>query len=69
MDQLRSLGVFAQVIADGNFAAAARTLDLDPAVVTRAVAEFEDYLGVRLLDRPNRSLAMAEVGEIYLKTY
>lgn len=67
MDQLRSLRVFTQVIADGSFAGAARTLDLAPAVVTRAVAELEDHLGVRLLNRTTRSLALTEVGEAYLE--
>jgi DNA-binding transcriptional LysR family regulator len=67
MDQLRSLRVFAQVISEGSFAGAARTLDLAPAVVTRAVAELEDHLGVRLLNRTTRSLALTEVGEDYLE--
>lgn len=67
MDQLRSLRIFAQVIAEGSFAAAARTLDLAPAVVTRAVSDLEDHLGVRLLNRTTRSLALTEVGESYLE--
>lgn len=67
MDQLRSLRVFAQVIAEGSFAGAARTLDLAPAVVTRAVSDLEDHLGVRLLNRTTRSLALTEVGEDYLE--
>ena len=66
MDQLRSLRVFTQVIAAGSFAGAARSLDLAPTVVTRAVAELEDHLGVRLLNRTTRSLALTEVGEAYL---
>jgi DNA-binding transcriptional LysR family regulator len=66
MDQLRSLRVFAQVIAEGSFAGAARTLDLAPAVVTRAVSDLEDHLGVRLLNRTTRSLVLTEVGEEYL---
>lgn len=67
MDQLRSLRVFAQVIAEGSFAGAARVLDLAPAVVTRAVSDLEDYLGARLLNRTTRSLALTEVGEDYLE--
>lgn len=67
MDQLRSLRVFAQVVAQGSFAQAARTLDLAPAVVTRAVSDLEDHLGVRLLNRTTRSLALTEVGEDYLE--
>ena len=66
MDHLRSLRVFAQVVAEGSFAGAARTLDFAPAVVTRAVSELEDHLGVRLLNRTTRSLALTEVGEAYL---
>jgi DNA-binding transcriptional LysR family regulator len=67
MDQLRSLRVFAQVIAEGSFAGAARALDLAPAVVTRAVSDLEDHLGVRLLNRTTRSMALTEVGEDYLE--
>lgn len=67
MDQLRALRVFAQVIAEGSFAGAARALDLAPAVVTRAVSDLEDHLGVRLLNRTTRKLALTEVGEDYLE--
>lgn len=66
MDQLRSLRVFVRVIAEGSFAGAARALDLAPAVVTRAVAELEQHLGARLLNRTTRRLALTEIGEAYL---
>lgn len=66
MDQLRSLRVFTQVIAQGSFAGAARVLDLAPAVVTRAISELEQHLGARLLNRTTRSLALTEIGEAYL---
>ena len=66
MDQLRSLRVFAQVIAQGSFAAAARSLDIAPAVVTRAVADLEAHLGARLLHRTTRKLALTKIGEMYL---
>lgn len=67
MDQLRALRVFVQVIAEGSFAGAARVLDLAPAGVTRAVSDLEDQLGVRLLNRTTRKLALTEVGQEYLK--
>jgi DNA-binding transcriptional LysR family regulator len=67
MDQLRCLRVFSQVVAQGSFAGAARTLDLAPAVVTRCVAELEAHLGARLLNRTTRRLALTEVGEAYLE--
>lgn len=67
MDQLRALRVFAQVIAEGSFAGAARALDLAPTVVTRAVSDLEAHLGVRLLQRTTRSLALTEIGTDYLE--
>lgn len=66
MDQLRALRILSKVVAEGSFAAAARTLDLAPAVVTRAVADLEQHLGARLLNRSTRSLALTEIGETYL---
>lgn len=59
--------VFARVIDEGSFAAAARALDLAPAVVTRLVAELESHLGARLLNRTTRRLALTEIGQDYLQ--
>lgn len=67
MDQLRSLRVFTQVIAEGSFAGAARVLDLAPAVVTRAIGDLEQHLGARLINRSSRSLALTDIGEAYLQ--
>lgn len=67
MDQLRAIKVFVRVIDEGSFAAAARALDLAPAVVTRLVAELEEHLGTRLLNRTTRRLALTEIGEAYLE--
>ncbi len=66
MDQLRAMRVFAKVIDEGGFAKAARALDMAPPVVTRMVAELENHLGARLLNRTTRSIALTEVGEQYL---
>lgn len=67
MDQLRAMRVFARVIDEGSFAGAARALDLAPAVVTRLIAELEEHLGARLIQRTTRSLALSVVGERYLE--
>ncbi len=66
MDLLRALKVFIHVIDDHSFAAAARSLDLAPAVVTRLVAELEEHLGARLINRTTRRLALTDVGAEYL---
>lgn len=66
MDRLMSMRVFQRVIDEGGFAAAARALDLSPAVVTRLVADLEEHLGTRLLHRTTRRLSLSEAGESYL---
>ncbi|WP_374675503.1 LysR family transcriptional regulator [Ideonella sp.] len=67
MDSLRAMRVFARVIDEGSFAGAARALDLAPAVVTRLVAELEEHLGARLMNRTTRRIALTEIGEAYLE--
>ena len=66
MDRLQSMRVFQQVVDDGSFAAAARKLDMSGAVVTRLVGDLESHLGVRLLQRTTRRLALTDAGEAYL---
>lgn len=68
MDQLRSLRVFYSVIGEGSFAGAARALDMAPAGVTRCIAELEQHLGARLLNRTTRRIALTEIGEAYLES-
>lgn len=66
MDRLQSMRVFQRVVDEGGFAAAARALDLSPAVVTRLVADLEEHLGTRLLHRSTRRLSLTEAGDAYL---
>ena len=58
--------VFSRVIEEGSFARAARGLNLSPAVVTRLVADLEEHLGARLINRTTRRLALTDTGELYL---
>lgn len=66
MDRLMSMRVFQKVMDEGGFAAAARALDMSPAVVTRLVADLEAHLGTRLLHRTTRKLSLSVAGENYL---
>jgi DNA-binding transcriptional LysR family regulator len=59
--------VFTRVIDEGSFAGAARALDMAPAVVTRLVADLEEHLGARLMNRTTRRIALTDVGEAYLE--
>ena len=67
MDRLHSMRVFCRVIDEGSFASAARELNLSPAVVTRLVADLEDHLGARLINRTTRRLALTDTGELYIE--
>ena len=67
MDQLRAMRVFSRVIEAGGFAKAAVAMDIAPAVATRLVAELEEHLGARLINRTTRRLALTDVGEDYLE--
>ena len=66
MDRLLSMRVFQKVIDEGGFAAAARALDMSPAVVTRLVADLENHLDTRLLHRTTRRVSLSPAGENYL---
>lgn len=64
-DDLNQLRVFVEVVRQGGFAAAARTLDMPRSTVSRWVKELENRLGVRLLQRTTRSVQLTEIGEGY----
>jgi len=67
MDRLQSMRVFAKVVEQGSFARAGQSLDISNAVVTRHVADLEDHLGTRLLNRTTRRLSLTETGHAYLE--
>ncbi len=58
---------FAAVAEQGGFAAAARALGRDASVVSRRVEALEARLGVRLLVRTTRQVALTEAGGGYLR--
>lgn len=67
MDRLQSMRVFQQVVDEGGFAAAARKMDLAPAVVRRQISDLEQHLGVRLFQHTTRRLSLTQAGERYLE--
>jgi DNA-binding transcriptional LysR family regulator len=67
MDTLQCMRVFARVAQRSGFASAARDLRMSPAAVTKHVASLETSLGVRLLDRTSRNVALTEAGRVYLE--
>ena len=67
MADLNSLVVFAHVVEASSFSEAARRLKMPTSTVSRRIAELEDQLGVRLLDRSTRSLRLTDVGSELLE--
>lgn len=68
MNRLLSMQVFCRVVDCQGFAAAARTLDMSPPVVTRLISDLETHLSARLLNRStSRKLVLTEAGRIYLE--
>lgn len=62
MADLNSLAMFAKVAEASSFSEAARRLNLPVSTVSRWIAELEDELGVRLLERSTRKLRLTELG-------
>ena len=65
MDKLSAMAIFVAVVEEGGFAAAARKLRISPPMVTRAVTELEESMGVRLLSRTTRVVRVTDVGARY----
>ena len=62
MTDLNSLALFAKVVEAASFSEAARRLKMPISTVSRRIAELEDQLGVRLLERSTRNLRLTELG-------
>lgn len=62
IDQLKSLAVFATVVEEGSFRAAAARLNLSPSVISHHIANLEKKLGVVLFYRSTRVLSLTENG-------
>lgn len=66
MLRLDDLTVFVRTADEGSLSAAARTLEMSPALASAALKRLEGALGLRLFARTTRSLRLTEEGEQYL---
>ncbi len=63
MRDLNDLNLYAAVVANGGFSAAARALDTPKSRLSRRVAALEQQLGVRLVERTTRRFKVTEIGQ------
>lgn len=64
MDDLSDVAVFVRVVERGSFTAAAISLGISKAGVSKCVGRLEYRLGARLLHRTTRRLTLTEAGEV-----
>ncbi|MGV2702062.1 UNVERIFIED_CONTAM: LysR family transcriptional regulator [Aeromonas salmonicida] len=63
MDRLTALRVFVSVVEQGSLSGAGEKLEMSRAMVTRYLAELEQWMGARLLHRTTRRLSLTGPGE------
>ena len=62
---LNEIVVFSRVVETGSFTAAAQSLGLPKSTVSRKIAQLEERLDARLLQRTTRKLSLTEIGKAY----
>lgn len=67
MGQFRQISTFVEVVARGSLSAAARAEGIAPAVIGRRLDALETRLGVKLLQRTTRKLALTDEGAAFLE--
>jgi len=67
MQDLNDLYYFSIVVEKNGFAAAGRALEIPKSRLSRRIAQLEDRLGVRLLQRSTRSFAVTDAGQRFYR--
>jgi DNA-binding transcriptional LysR family regulator len=67
MDKLKAMAAFVRIVETGSLTAAAQRLDVSLTAVVRGLSALERALGVRLLNRTTRRIALTEEGREYFE--
>lgn len=67
MASLDAMAVFAAVVEQAGFSAAAQQLGISTPVVSKRVSALENTLGARLLNRTTRKLSLTEAGTVFYR--
>lgn len=65
MKSLVELAVFVRVAESKNLSGAARSLGITPSAVSKRLSKLEDRMGVTLLHRTTRNVALSEDGRLF----
>lgn len=68
INELRAIATFAKAVELGSIRRAAAAQGVTPQAASQAIAQLEEHLGVRLLHRTTRSLALTDEGQRFLET-
>lgn len=63
--ELHTLEIFVDVMSKGSFAEVARDRNVPPSSISRAIANLEEQLGIRLFHRSTRKISVTEAGHTY----
>src|ERR1700743_1841249 len=67
MNEFKAIAMFARAVQLGSIRQAALAQGVTPQAASQAIAQLEQHLGVRLLHRTTRSLALTEEGPRFLE--
>ena len=67
INELKAIATFTKAVELGSIRQAALAQGVSPQAASQAVAQLEKHLGVRLLHRTTRSLALTEEGQRFLE--
>jgi len=65
INDLNDLYYFHEVVGHGGFAPAGRAINEPKSKLSRRIAQLEDRLGVRLIERSTRRFRVTEVGQVF----
>jgi DNA-binding transcriptional LysR family regulator len=65
MDRFAAMQAFVRVVEVGSFVRAAERLNWSTSSLSRLIAELEEHLGARLLQRTTRRLSLTESGQAF----
>jgi len=68
MDQFKQISTFVDVVGKGSLSAAARAEGVAPAMISRRLDALEARLGVKLLQRTTRKIALTHEGTAFLES-